>query len=401
MRLYSYKNLLKRVTASIVLITYCVSCTNMPSGEKAFNSFESCFAANLGLAAAGGVGAGLLTSKLAERLTGSASAGRTLGTAAGVAAAAMIAMTAWKKCGAVYNTSVPVALPADSKTQDATVNRKPGLNLEQLSVKLAGSENDAPSIQFDFNYFAENPASKDIKVKFRHKVEIVRFRSGNNEQLVLADDSGNAMLDASGNQIALEQANRMPREKLHWVTIAEEGHDDYIEDVIIQQGSRHLYNHRLQVPPRDKFAIPLPVPMRYTLTVEAGNAKSKRSVDFALLETAQRPKMYHSGASSNTGGNTGDNTGDMLVASVEKRSLGNPGVGKQFSMTHIVTKKVSLMSDTGVKRKSVATLEQGTKVNLIEKQEVIVNKKPIGWAKIVTEAKVTGWLLSADLLEVK
>jgi hypothetical protein len=393
MRRNSYKNLLRRVTASIVLITYCVSCTNMPSGEKAFNSFESCFAANLGLAAAGGVGAGLLTSKLAERLTGSSRTGKALGTAAGVAAAAMIAMTAWKKCGAVYNTSVPIAQPIDSKALDATVNRKTGLNLEQLSVKLVGSENDAPSIEFDFNYFAENPATKDIKVKFRHKVEIVRFRSGNNEQLVLADDSGNAMLDASGNQIALEQANKIPREKLYWVTIAEEGHDDYVEDVIIQQGSRHLYKHRLQVPPRDKFALPLPVPMRYTLTVEAGNAKSKRSVDFSLLETAQRPKIYYSSASLNSG--------DQLVASVEKRSLGDVGASKQFSMTHIVTKKVILMSDTSAKRKNVATVEQGTKVNLIEKQEVILNKKPTEWAKIVTEAKVTGWLLTADLLEVK
>ncbi len=393
MRRYSYKNLLKRVTASIVLIAYCVSCTNMPSGEKAFNSFESCFAANLGLAAAGGVGAGLLTSKLAERLTGSSRAGKTLGTAAGVAAAAMIAMTAWKKCGAVYNTSVPIAQPIDSKAVEATVNRKTGLNLEQLSVKLAGSENDAPSIEFDFNYFAENPATKDIKVKFRHKVEIVRFRSGNNEQLVLADDSGNAMLDASGNQIALEQASKMPREKLHWVTIAEEGHDDYVEDVIIQQGSRHLYNHRLQVPPRDKFALPLPVPMRYTLSVEAGNVKSKRSVDFALLETAQRPKMYYSGASSNSG--------DQVVTSIEKRSLGDAGSSKQFTMTHIITKKVILMSDTSAKHKNVATLEQGTKVSLLEKQDVILNKKPTEWAKIVTEAKVTGWLLSADLLEVK
>jgi hypothetical protein len=393
MRRYSYKNLLKRVTASIVLISYCVSCTNMPSGEKAFNSFESCFAANLGLAAAGGVGAGLLTSKLAERLTGSSRTGKALGTAAGVAAAAMIAMTAWKKCGAVYNTSVPIAQPIDSKVQDATVNRKVGLNLEQLSVKVAGSENDAPSIEFDFNYFAESPATKDIKVKFRHKVEIVRFRAGNNEQLVLADNNGNAMTDASGNQIALEQASKLPREKLHWVTIAEEGHDDYVEDVIIQQGSRHLFSHRLQVPPRDKFALPLPVPMRYTLTVEAGNAKSKRSVDFSLLEIAQRPKMYNSGMSMNSG--------DQVVTSIDKRSLSDVAPVKQFAMTHIVTKKVSLMSDAGNKRKIVSSLEQGTKVSLIEKQEVFVNKKPIEWAKVSTETKVTGWLLSSDLLEVK
>ena len=393
MRLMTCKNLLKRVTASIVLVTYCVSCTNMPSGEKAFNSFETCFAANLGLAAAGGVGAGLLTSKLAERLTGSSRTGKALGTAAGVAAAAMIAMTAWKKCGAVYNTSVAIAQPIDNKANEATVNRKAGLNLEQLSVKLAGSENDAPTIEFDFNYFAENLATKDIKVKFRHKVEIVRFRAGNNEQLVLADENGNAMLDASGNQIPLEQASKMPRDKLHWVTIAEDGRDDYVEDVIIQQGSKHLYNHRLQVPPRDQLALPLPVPMRYSLTVEAGNAKSKRSVDFSLLGTSQRPKLYNSGGSMNSG--------DPVVTTAEKRSLGEPAANKQFTFSHIVTKKLMLMSETGAKRKIVVILDQGTKVSLIEKQEVIVNKKPMEWAKVSTEGKVIGWLLSADLLEVK
>jgi hypothetical protein len=393
MRLNFCKKRLTRLTASFVLVAYCVSCTNMPSGEKAFNSFETCFAANLGLAAAGGVGAGLLTSKLAERLSGSTRTGQALGAAAGVAAGAMIAMTAWKKCGAVYNTSVAIVQPSDNKAQDAPVNRKPGLNLEQLSVKLAGTENDAPSIEFDFSYFADNVAAKDVKVKFRHKVEIVRFRSGNNEQLVLADDNGNALLDASGNQIALEQASKMPRDKLHWVTIAEEGHNDYVEDVIIQQGSKHLYSHRLQVPPRDKFALPLPVPMRYSLTVEAGTAKSKRSVDFSLLEKSQRPKLYNSGASINSG--------DLVVAPVEKRSLGDPVASKQFTFTHIVTKKVTLMSDTSVKQKNVAVLEQGTKVSLSEKQEVMASKKTTEWAKVSTESKITGWLRSSDLLEVR
>lgn len=85
----------------------------------------------------------------------------------------------------------------------------------------------------------------------------------------------------------------MPRERLHWVTIAEEGRDDYAEDVVIQQGNRAGFRHKLQVPPRAQLPLPLPVPMRYTVTVEVDQFKSARTVGiFALLGTGERPKRF-------------------------------------------------------------------------------------------------------------
>lgn len=90
-----------RILAVFLLVTYAAACTHLPSGEKAFKSFDSCFAANLGLATVGGIGAGILATQLAGGLTGSHSAARNVGAAAGVAVGVMIAMKAWKNCAAV------------------------------------------------------------------------------------------------------------------------------------------------------------------------------------------------------------------------------------------------------------------------------------------------------------
>lgn len=35
---------LRRLTASVVLLAYVASCTHMPSGQKAFDSFDQCIA---------------------------------------------------------------------------------------------------------------------------------------------------------------------------------------------------------------------------------------------------------------------------------------------------------------------------------------------------------------------
>ncbi len=389
MRLSTRSTVVKRLIAAVVLVTYTASCTTTMSGEKAFDSFESCFASNLGLAAVGGVGVNYLGKKLTERLTGSATAARHVGAAAGVATAALIAVTAWKKCGAVYNTSTAVAPPQPLKPQEAGA-RRAGLAFGQLAVKMDGSENDPPKIEFDFDFIATDAAAKDIPAKFRHKVEIVRFKAGDNDQLILADANGNALNDANGNPIGLDQAHKLPREKLHWITIAEEGRDDYVEDVVIQQGNKHAYNHKLQVPPRDKLPLPLPVPMRYTLTIEAGGQIAKRSVDFALLETARRPKTFLAAGAP-----------VEPAAAPVARNLAEPGEPGEFALSHVAKRKVTVYNDSGAKRKPLVTLNQGGKLMLIEKRAVVVNKKSTDWAKVMTDTRVIGWLPFAELLEVQ
>lgn len=368
----------KRITASLVLVTYAVGCTHMPSGEKAFDSFDSCFASNLGLAAIGGVGVGVLSAKL-TRGTGK-STSTALGAAAGIATATMVAMTAWRKCAAVYNRSEPVAQTAAAQPQ-LPASRQRGLQLDRLDVRVEGSENDAPIPEFDISYAVADAAAKDIKARFRHKVEIVRFTPDDNDRLVLADASGAAMRDAGGNTIPLEMAAKVPRERLQWVSIAEEGKEDYVEDVVIQQGSRMSYRHKLQVPPREQMPLPLPVPMRYTLTVEADGLSDRRSVDFALLPAAERPKRFSAAAAAGTA----------------TRSLTTGTAGTAYT----AKRKVSLYSAAEGKRKITGSLAKGAKVRVEERTQVTQQGKAAGWVRVVPENGAGGWVAESELAEVK
>ena len=288
--------LFRRLIGSVVLLAYLASCTHLPSGQKAFDSFEQCIAGNLGLAAAGGVAVGALGKALVKQVTGDRNTQNAVGVTAGVAAAVMIGLTAWRKCAAVYNTSEPIAQSASAPPPPplpaAAERRSPGLNLSRLEVRVEGSENDPPIPEFDFAYVAADAAAKDIKARFRHKVEIVRFKADDNDKLILADAKGDTLRDSAGKTIPLEAAVRMPRDRLHWVTIADDGKDDYVEDVIIQQGQRASYRHKLQIPPRAQLPLPLPVPMRYSVTVEVDLFKSALAVDFTLLNTGERPKRF-------------------------------------------------------------------------------------------------------------
>jgi DMSO reductase anchor subunit len=110
----SCARLFRRMTASVALLAYLASCTHLPSGQKAFDSFDQCIAANLGLAAVGGVAIGALGKALTKQITGDKNTQNAVGVSAGVAAAVMIGLTAWRKCAAVYNTSEPSAQPASA-----------------------------------------------------------------------------------------------------------------------------------------------------------------------------------------------------------------------------------------------------------------------------------------------
>lgn len=267
-----------------LMIVHVTSCTHMPTGEKAFHSFESCVAANLGLAALGGVAVGILSRAVTRR--------DAVGATAGAATAIAIGMVAWRKCAAEYSTSVVIApappQPAQPEQQPAA---RPQMSIDRLEVRVEGTEETPPRPQFQFSYADANPSAKDIKARFRHKVQIVRFTTLD-DRMVLADGSGRPLRDASGMPIPIEQAGKMPRERLQWTTIAEEGKDDYVEEVVIQQGTSGVYQHLLQIPPRSQLPLPLPMPMRYTVTVEAGEVRSARTVDFALLSTQDRPKVF-------------------------------------------------------------------------------------------------------------
>ncbi len=385
-----------RITATLLLITYSAACTHLPSGEKAFESFDSCFAANLGLAAVGGIGIGLLGAKLTEGITGSSSTGRTVGAAAGVAAGVMIAMHAWKQCAAVYNKSEviapPAARPVSTSTAATGAATTPRLTLDRLEVRVEGNENTPPAPEFDMSFAAANPTTKDIKAQFRHRVEIVRFMASEDDRLVLADDKGNAMRDSSGKEIPLEAAARMPRERLSWVPIAEDGKDDYVEDVVIQQGARARFRHKLQVPPRAKLPLPLPVPMRYTLSIEADNMKATRSVDFAILSTSARPKRYAS--TSNASALSAGQAPSVTTRSLSGAASSSPAATDTDTVTN---RKTMLYSDTTGQRKPVGALARGVRLRVEERITAIIDNKPAAWVKVVTDRGQSGWLPAAHI----
>jgi hypothetical protein len=373
----------------------------MPSGEKAFKNFDECVAANLGLAAVGGIAIGALASALMRQGTDHRPTSNAVGVAAGVAAAVVIGMVAWKKCAAVYSTSEVVApapaqpaQPAPAPNQPAPPRRAPGMSLDRLEVKVEGNDDAPPVPEFAFNFTDANPAAKDIKAKFRHKVEIVRFKALDDDHLVLADANDKPVLDASGKPIPLDAAVNMPRDRLHWVTIAEEGKEDYTEDVVIQQGQSATYRHKLQIPPRAQLPLPLPVPMRYKLTVQVGEAKATKQVDFALLKGQDRPKRFVAAGSQ------------AAPAAPATRNINNEAAKssapaeKDFG-THSLKRTTQIFNQAAPPRKTVATLQVKTAVTVDGEADVSAGSQTQKWVKVVTKAGQSGWLRETELLEKK
>jgi len=393
----------RRTLAAVVLATYVASCTHTPTGQRAFETFDQCIAANLGIAAGAGTAIGALGAALTKQVTGDRGTATKVGVTAGVAAAVMIGLAAWKKCAAVYNTSERVGAPAPAQPPVANApRRRPGISVERLDVRVEGTENDPPTPEFAISYSAESPDAKDIKAKFHHKVEIVRFMADDNDKLMLADASGQAMKDSAGHPIPLEAAMRMPRDRLAWVTIAEDGKDDYVEDVVIQQVQHETYRHKLQIPPRAQLPLPLPVPMRYTVTVEADAFKSSRTVDFALLPTGERPKRFSSqaGGASNAPAAAPAATPAPAAAPTAARPEDTKAAANGFTPTHKLKRGVPLYSDASPQRKQVGRVAKDTPVQVAEHAQGGATRTA-DWVRIVTSSGTGGWLPAAELVEAK
>lgn len=396
------KKIIHRGIAASLIVAQVAACTHMPSGEKAFKSFDECVGANLGLAAVGGIAIGALAAAITRQGTDHRGTSNAVGVAAGIAATVMIGMVAWRKCAAVYSTSEVVAppppQPAPAIGAPAQPQRRRGLSLDRMDVKVEGNDETPPVPEFSFTYGDDNPAAKDIKAKFRHKVEIVRFKALDDDRLVLADANDKPVLDASGKPIGLEQAINMPRDRLHWVTIAEEGKEDYVEDVVIQQGTSATYRHKLQIPPRKQLPLPLPVPMRYRLTVQVGELKATRNVDFALLKGQDRPKRF-----SAAGGQGASANGQ--AAAVSTRNV--PGdaakavADKDFVGTHVTLRATAVYNQANAPRRAVGNLAVKAEVRVEEEAEVKVGGKPVKWVKVASKSGVSGWLAARALKELK
>lgn len=383
----------KKSVIAVVLVAYSAGCTHMPSGEKAFESFDQCIAANVGLAAVGGGLVGALSAALTRKVSGSKGASTLVGAAAGIATAVMIGQSAWRKCAAVYSKSEVTVVSAPPPVRQDAPRRPATLTLDKLDVLVAGDEDTAPVPEFAFTHYSDDPAAKDIKANLRHKVEIVRFMAGNDDRLILADANDQPLLDGSGQPVPLEMAHTLPRQRLAWTTIAEEGQQDYVEPMIIQQGSS-AGKHHLKVPPRAQLPLPLPVPMRYTLTVEANGMTASRSVDFAILEGQDRPKHYYAPRV------TAAVQSQPPAAAVPTSATRSVSV-KEFVVTHTLKRTSRVYSDTGAKRKVVARLAAKTGVRVEDEAQVGTGQSTAKWVKVVSQDGKGGWLPVTELKEVK
>jgi hypothetical protein len=409
---------LARVFALALIGVHLASCTHLPTGEKAFKSFDECVGANMALAGLGGIGAGVLTAAITRQVTGSKSTARAAGVAVGIASAVGIGMTAWKKCAAVYSTSEAVA-PAGGAPA-----RRPataGLSMDALSVAVEGDENAPPVPAFEFSYAAPDPALKDIKAKFRHKVEIVRFKAQEDESIVVVDASDQPITEG-GKPILLQDAHKQRRDRLAWVAIAEDGRDDYVEDVVIQQGARQRFRHKLLMPNREQLPLPLPVPMRYGVTVEVGTQKVTRNVDFTLLQGSARPRTFAaSGGAAVAAASTElpptasatapsapasppaseGRTATPIAAPVSREAsatASTSATSSGFVANAKLKRRVSIFDDYGATRKPVAQLNANTPLSILEKLTP-AGARPIPWVKVTTATGQTGWVQAAEVAE--
>ena len=87
----------RRVIVGSMLLSHVVACTHLPGDQKAFKDFDSCIAANLGIAAAGGLTIGSIGTRISNAFSAEKrSAVKANGVVAGVGATALIGLYAWK-----------------------------------------------------------------------------------------------------------------------------------------------------------------------------------------------------------------------------------------------------------------------------------------------------------------
>jgi hypothetical protein len=391
-----------RLIAATLLLTFSSACTHTAGGEKAFKSFDQCVASNLALAGVGGIGLGVFAAGLTAKLTGDRTAARKAGTAVGVGSAIAVGFIAWRKCAAVYSTSVVIE-PAPTTPATNSGPRNARLNLDTLQVSVTGSENDAPQPDFALTYLAKDPNEKDIKLRLRHKVETVRFKAGDDGALFLVNGSNNFLMDSQNKPVPLEKSNTIPRERLAWIAIALEGQEDYVEDIVVQQGPSARFRHQLQMPNREQLPVPLPLPMRYTLTVEAAEMRDVKTVDFAVLPSAERPKIYQPIGAAQSASKQVPRPAAAATPVVAAAPQDAPKVSQSIEQQSgfKLKRTNTVYSDTSSKRRPVGRVLANTLVTIEETSEVVTAGRTSAWVKINAQNGPSGWLLKSELGEVK
>ena len=383
------------------------SCTHMPSGEKAFKTFDECIAANMLLSTGVAIGVGILTA----RATRSGAAGGV----AGGATAVVLLHTAWKRCGAVYARTTTVAeTRRETMVESGLVS--PAASSTLVFEKFEGridQQGNAISFDLAFAYIADNPEERDITSQIRHRLEIVRMGESGG-QLVLVDADGKPLLDARGQAVLVSAFRTVPPERL-----AYEVFYDRSDKEIIQQGSRTI-RHEL---PANVPNLQLPVPMRYTVTVTAGRFQGDQTLEYFLPEPAERPQSFAARKPANIIALQGPAPGPLMVASRGAAPLSTSGatagtassragaasaptVDTQGGATPVtgkfLTKVAIAYYEAAGAPKALGRLPPNS---LLEAEAQIAvspkSGKPVQWLKVRTQQGLAGWVRKADVVELK
>jgi hypothetical protein len=419
------------VATATAFIVQTFGCTHLPSGKKAFNTFDECFSANVALAAAGGIGIGALTALITQKATGNSGAATATGVAAGAASAAAIGIVAWRKCAAVYAKSEVVAtqpLPADVAAATGPA-RPSGLWFDRFDTRVEGGDDTVPVPEYEYTYVANDAALKDIPVRLHHRIEIASFTQTEDKRMVVADASGKPLLDASGRPIPYEMAGKVPRERLAWEPILmNAGGSDFVEDNVIQQGTTKA-KFLIQMPTHTQLGLPLPIPMRHTVTIEVAEQKTARTVDFGILPAAERPKLFTSAPPANQVasaqarnqvGAVAQRTNQAAAqAPVQVAARGLPKAQSNtvtaaapvslamnstvstFQPTHAVKREIPVYSDSSAQRKVVGNLAARTPVQIEDRSQTRSGDRTIAWVKVATRSGFAGWIRAKELTEIR
>jgi len=348
-----------------------------------------------------------------KKATGDNKAALGAGIAVGGASAAMIGVVAWRKCAAVYAKSEVIStqpLPADVGAANGPA-RRAGLSFDRFDMRLEGGDDNAPIPEYEYTYVANDAATKDIAVRFRHKVEIARFTQTEDEKMVVADANGKPLLDSSGKPIPYEMAAKLPRDRLAWEPIiATPGDTDFVENNVIQQGTTKS-RFVVPMPTRAQLGLPLPIPMRHTVWIEVAEQKTSRMVDFGILPAAERPKLFASAPPPNQAAAAQAPTQvaarglpkpqPSSAATTTPVSLAMNATVAGFQATHTLKREIPVYSDSSAQRKLVGSLAARTRVRVEQEAQTRTGDRTVRWVKVATQSGTAGWIRAKELAEIR
>jgi hypothetical protein len=397
--------------AIVVIIAMFGSCTTVPfSDKRLFNTFDQCITTNLLLAGVSGAGIGILVGKTTRQK------GAAVGS--GVAVATILALVAWHECAKIYSTTrVAAQRSRDDLVAAGQVAPEPvsTLAFEGLGARVDG---DAKAVSFElgFIFISDARDEKDISVSIRHKLDVVRMIQ-RDDKLVLSDAAGKPLLDTNQRPILVKDSTSVPEGQIVYQTFY-----DKTDTEIIQQGSRKIV-HEL---PAMVKGLQYPLPMRYTVSIDAGRFVGEQRLEFYLPDVPERPKAFVARDLAVITAKSGPPPGVLRsvtppvtppapmsqVPSAETPLPQPPAAtpratevatgGAERSALRYVTQKVVAVYESAGGSRQVGSLQSNTLLEVLDTVTVTLKDgRAAVWLKVASRQGVVGWLRKAEVAELR